>query len=346
MPTRTGGKLFRFPPSQPSSPARPHAWPVYLSPYRPSNRATRGRRHPRGFPPPTTLGAHRGIASGSALAFRPSIAAHLESGSSSSPSGAPSIPATSASRSARPPASARSSATATASSSLLTSRHRARCRVSHGSCATCIRSACGRISIMGSSTRVSHQGWLPQTSPVALAMSIRRCRLWRRGGRPVTRCFLNEAEAGDAVAVAASAVMSADAVLWPGGADHQRRQARCERVFRGIPTEQSFDRENGAVWSAVLGSPETCRAEGRHELSRPGGHPVRPNVRHAGPDARPGRDQHRAPWPPGLAASAGCSAEPASSTSFPHHLRPGCRGQECAGDLASWAGTRDEGEPW
>jgi alkanesulfonate monooxygenase SsuD/methylene tetrahydromethanopterin reductase-like flavin-dependent oxidoreductase (luciferase family) len=44
------------------------------------------------------------------------------------------------------------------------------------------------------------------------------------------------------------------------------------------------------------------RAEDRHQSPRPRRHPVRPEVRHAGHDARPAHDQHRAVRPPGRPA--------------------------------------------
>jgi alkanesulfonate monooxygenase SsuD/methylene tetrahydromethanopterin reductase-like flavin-dependent oxidoreductase (luciferase family) len=58
-------------------------------------------------------------------------------------------------------------------------------------------------------------------------------------------------------------------------------------------------------WREIIARSAVCRltrnrgAEDRHEPPRPGRHPVRPEVRHAGPDARSAHDQHRAVRPPG-----------------------------------------------
>ena len=89
----------------------------------------------------------------------------------------------------------------------------------------------------------------------------------------------------------------AKAEFWP----HWREIITLIAPERGfaIPTEESFDRETGPHGALYVGSPEHCRAEDRREPPRPGRHPVRPEVRHAGPDPRPAHGQHRAVRPPG-----------------------------------------------
>ena len=96
--------------------------------------------------------------------------------------------------------------------------------------------------------------------------------------------------------VAATRRAGQSGILAALAGDHHpdRPGARLRDPHRGV-----LRHRNRAARSTVRRLTRNRRAEDRHEPPRPGSHPVRPEVRHAGPDPRPAHDHHRPIRPPG-----------------------------------------------